>query len=113
MARQAHNSQRKQEVVRACFKRMDTAPKVCTKRRQDLGWRHPRRLGGLDFEEHVAWTAVMAEHSRRKGQSGCVCVSIRTRLMGASVVQRIKNNGRRTGSVLWIRGAPRSWDDNR
>ena len=75
MARQVHNSQRKQEVVRACFKRMDTAPKDFKKVRQDLGWRHPRRLGGLEFEEHVGWTAVMGEHSRRKGQSGgCVCV---------------------------------------
>ena len=47
---------------------MDRALRVCTKGRENLA------LEASKEAWWAGWIAVMGEHSRRKGQSGGVCV---------------------------------------
>lgn len=75
VARQAHNSQRRQEVEGAGLKRTDKVLGVFTRVRT-LGWRGPQRLYGLDFEEHV-WKDL-GKYSRKEEQGGVFMAFIRT-----------------------------------
>ena len=71
MVRQAHNSQRKQELVRTLKKKkkkMDRALRVCTKGRENLGLEASKEAWWAE------WVAEMGEHSRRKRQSGGACI---------------------------------------